>query len=88
MLGRHNAENALRAVAAVCSLGTNLNGRAETIKLGTCAEAASSFGGVARRMQKLGQKKGLVIYDDFAHHRVLWPPPSRRCAGTMATGPN
>ena len=53
--GRHNAENALRAVAAVCSLGTG-PGR-PAINPGLCAEAASSFGGVARRLQKLGQKK-------------------------------
>ena len=68
LLGRHNAENALRAVAAVCSLDLGPEGQTETLKPGPCAEAASSFGGVARRLQKLGQKKGLVIYDDFAHH--------------------
>ena len=68
LLGRHNAENALRAVAAVCSLAPRLEERADALKPGPCAEAAASFGSVARRLQKLGQKKGLVLYDDFAHH--------------------
>ncbi len=68
LLGRHNADNALRAVAAVCSLGTGPKNRAEKPRPGPCAEACGRFGGVARRLQKLAQKKGLVLYDDFAHH--------------------
>ncbi|MFH1619642.1 MAG: Mur ligase domain-containing protein [bacterium] len=57
--GRHNVENAV-ASAAAC-LG-------EGISLRDCADALSSFSGVARRFQVLGSAGGVEVVDDYAHN--------------------
>ncbi len=57
--GEHNAMNALAAVAAARHVGVE-----PTIAL----EALANFAGVKRRMELLGECRGLKIYDDFAHH--------------------
>ncbi len=59
MLGRHNAANALAAVAAACHAGV-----AEDIAL----EALRRFGGVKRRLEVRGVVRDITVYDDFAHH--------------------
>jgi UDP-N-acetylmuramate: L-alanyl-gamma-D-glutamyl-meso-diaminopimelate ligase len=59
MIGRHNVENAA-AVAALCfSLGLT----ADEINAGF-----QSFKGIKRRQEIVGQKNGITIIDDFAHH--------------------
>jgi UDP-N-acetylmuramate--alanine ligase len=57
--GHHNALNAAAAAAAVVGLGYRLS---ETI------EAIASFGGTERRFELHGEKRGVRVYDDFAHH--------------------
>ena len=57
--GRHNALNALAALAAGLEAG---------IAFQTCAEALESFGGVDRRFQRKGEANGIEIYDDYGHH--------------------
>ncbi len=59
MAGKHNALNALAALAAARHAGiTAEHGR----------EALRQFVGVKRRLDFLGERRGAVLYDDFAHH--------------------
>lgn len=59
MLGRHNGLNALAAVAVADHLG---------IPAAAVAEALEGFEGVKRRQEIRGEKRGIVVLDDFAHH--------------------
>jgi UDP-N-acetylmuramate: L-alanyl-gamma-D-glutamyl-meso-diaminopimelate ligase len=59
LLGAHNAENALAAIAAARHAG---------VPVGTAIEALSQFRGIRRRMELRGVAGGISIYDDFAHH--------------------
>ena len=59
VIGKHNALNALAAVAAAWKLG--VPGEAVTAGL-------STFGGADRRMQYKGSINGADVYDDYAHH--------------------
>ena len=59
LIGAHNAENALAAVAAAAQAG---------IAPGDACAALASFRSVQRRLQRLGEAGGVVVYDDFAHH--------------------
>ena len=57
--GRHNASNALAVAGAAAALG--LSPSAITAGLG-------SFGGVGRRLERKGEVRGVVVYDDYGHH--------------------
>ena len=57
--GLHNLQNAAMAVAAAITTG---------IAPAEAAAATSSFPGVARRMEVVGEVAGITIVDDFAHH--------------------
>jgi len=57
--GDHNLRNALAAAAVARSLEASW----EAIKAGW-----SSFTGVGRRFQRLGEPGGVVVLDDYAHH--------------------
>jgi UDP-N-acetylmuramate: L-alanyl-gamma-D-glutamyl-meso-diaminopimelate ligase len=59
MLGRHNAENALAAFVAARHAGVDEQ---------AALEALRRFAGVRRRLEVRGVVKGVVVYDDFAHH--------------------
>ena len=59
MIGAHNMENALAAIAAARHAGVTVE---------RAIEALHSFAGVARRMQLRGEVNGVRVYDDFAHH--------------------
>ena len=59
MIGRHNLFNALAAVATADHLG---------IAPPAVAEALESFQGVKRRQEIRGEKRGITVMDDFAHH--------------------
>ncbi len=59
VLGRHNALNALAAVAAARHAGV-----APT----TACEILRDFQSVKRRLQLLATVEGITVYDDFAHH--------------------
>jgi UDP-N-acetylmuramate: L-alanyl-gamma-D-glutamyl-meso-diaminopimelate ligase len=59
LTGRHNASNALAAVAAAHHVG---------VMVETACEALSHFASVKRRMEWLGEAGGIHVYDDFAHH--------------------
>ena len=57
--GHHNALNAAGAVATLVGLGFDL---AES------AAAVEQFGGTVRRFELHGERRGVKVYDDFAHH--------------------
>ncbi len=59
LLGRHNVENALAAMAAAHHAGVTVD---------QALEALLHFKNVKRRMEIKGEKAGITIYDDFAHH--------------------
>jgi UDP-N-acetylmuramate: L-alanyl-gamma-D-glutamyl-meso-diaminopimelate ligase len=59
LMGEHNRENALAALAAARHAGV-------PVKLGI--EALGKFEGVKRRMEVRGAVNGITVYDDFAHH--------------------
>jgi UDP-N-acetylmuramate--alanine ligase len=57
--GHHNALNAAGAVATLVGLGFDF---AES------AKAVEHFGGTVRRFELHGERRGVRVYDDFAHH--------------------
>ena len=57
--GRHNALNALAALAAVQAIG---------IPLAESAAALSRFAGLKRRLETIGTAGGVTVIDDFAHN--------------------
>jgi UDP-N-acetylmuramate: L-alanyl-gamma-D-glutamyl-meso-diaminopimelate ligase len=59
LIGAHNMENALAAIAAARHAG---------VQPARSLEALRGFQGVARRMQLRGEVGGVRVYDDFAHH--------------------
>ncbi|HEX4778640.1 MAG TPA: UDP-N-acetylmuramate--L-alanine ligase [Acidimicrobiia bacterium] len=56
--GRHNAINALGALATASELG---------VDLATIIDALRNFGGVARRFHFKGEIDGVTLVDDYAH---------------------
>lgn len=59
MPGRHNAMNALAAMAAARAVG---------LPVADAAAALADFAGLARRYEVLGQAGGVTVIDDFAHN--------------------
>jgi UDP-N-acetylmuramate: L-alanyl-gamma-D-glutamyl-meso-diaminopimelate ligase len=59
LIGKHNIDNGLNAIAAARHVG---------IQAETCIEALTSFSGVKRRLEVIFENEHSVIYDDFAHH--------------------
>ena len=57
--GRHNAWNALSAIAAAINAGVSFD---------ECREHLSTFKGAGRRFEMLYEKDGIAIADDYAHH--------------------
>ncbi|VAW83688.1 UDP-N-acetylmuramate:L-alanyl-gamma-D-glutamyl-meso-diaminopimelate ligase [hydrothermal vent metagenome] len=59
LLGQHNMNNALAAIAAARHAG---------VLAKHAVNALSEFKGVKRRLEVIGKVKGITVYDDFAHH--------------------
>ncbi|MCW8195084.1 UDP-N-acetylmuramate:L-alanyl-gamma-D-glutamyl-meso-diaminopimelate ligase [Proteobacteria bacterium 005FR1] len=57
--GTHNVLNGLAAIAAARNVG---------VKPADAIAALGQFKGVKRRMEFLGEHRGVSVYDDFAHH--------------------
>jgi UDP-N-acetylmuramate: L-alanyl-gamma-D-glutamyl-meso-diaminopimelate ligase len=58
-IGRHNVKNALAVYALTRELGMNRS---------NLLEGFGSFLGVKRRQEFKGEKRGVLVVDDFAHH--------------------
>jgi UDP-N-acetylmuramate--alanine ligase len=67
--GRHNASNALAAIAAVRALG---------VPVADAAAALGRFEGLRRRLETVGEAAGVTVIDDFAHN-------PDKIAATLAT---
>ena len=61
MMGRHNVQNALAAIA----VAQKLHMSAEQIK-----KALGNFAGVKRRFTRTGIAQGVTVIDDYGHHPV------------------
>lgn len=59
LVGRHNVENALAALAAVNHTGGSIK---------QAISALAAFKNVKRRLEVKGIVNGITLYDDFAHH--------------------
>ena len=57
--GRHNASNALAAIAATRALG---------IRIEDAVNALTGFDGLKRRLETAGSAAGVTVIDDFAHN--------------------
>ena len=57
--GVHNIRNALAALAVIAVLGLSLQ---------AAAQALADFTGTGRRFEIRGERKGVLVIDDYAHH--------------------
>jgi UDP-N-acetylmuramate--alanine ligase len=57
--GEHNVQNAMASLAFTLSIG---------VEFQTASRALSSFRGVQRRFQLVGEVAGVRLIDDYAHH--------------------
>ena len=59
LVGAHNVRNALAAIAV---------GRECGVKMETLRDGLMAFRGVKRRLEVVGTRRDVIVYDDFAHH--------------------
>ena len=59
LVGAHNVRNALAAIAV---------GRECGVAMDTLRDGLRAFRGVKRRLEVVGTRRDVVVYDDFAHH--------------------
>jgi UDP-N-acetylmuramate: L-alanyl-gamma-D-glutamyl-meso-diaminopimelate ligase len=59
LMGRHNVHNALAVYALAKELGIDRK---------RLLEGFATFNGVKRRQEAKGEKRGVLVIDDFAHH--------------------
>jgi UDP-N-acetylmuramate: L-alanyl-gamma-D-glutamyl-meso-diaminopimelate ligase len=59
LIGMHNVENGLAAIACAAGMG---------VLPAAAAAALARFAGVKRRLELRGEAAGIRVYDDFAHH--------------------
>jgi UDP-N-acetylmuramate: L-alanyl-gamma-D-glutamyl-meso-diaminopimelate ligase len=59
MVGRHNVENAVAVAAMAIKLG---------LPAADVCKSFAGFKGIKRRQEVVGEKNGVVVIDDFAHH--------------------
>jgi UDP-N-acetylmuramate: L-alanyl-gamma-D-glutamyl-meso-diaminopimelate ligase len=76
LLGAHNVRNAVAAVAVATEAGVGQKQIAEALRL---------FAGVKRRLEIVGTRRGVTIYDDFAHHPTA---VAETLAGLRASKPS
>ena len=70
MLGEHNVQNSLAAIAVANEMG---------IDDVTIRRALSEFSGVKRRFTRTGETDGITVIDDYAHHPVEIRGRARCC---------
>src|SRR5262249_25714618 len=76
LVGLHNVRNALAAIAVATDVGIGPERIGEGLKM---------FAGIKRRLEVVGQAKGVTVYDDFAHHP---PAVAEPLAGLRASHPS
>ncbi len=75
--GHHNALNAAGAVAVLVGLGFDFI---------ESAKAVSLFSGTERRFQLHGERRGVRVYDDFAHHPTEVAAALKGARATVGSG--
>lgn len=73
MLGAHNVENALQATVLCQRMGYGLH---------AIAGALRSFRGIQRRLEKVGEGRGVTVIDEYAHN------PAKIAAAWQAVAPH
>ena len=61
MLGEHNVQNALAAIAIAVEIGIGED---------VIRRSLASFEGVKRRFTRVGEVDGIIVIDDYGHHPV------------------
>ncbi len=61
MMGQHNVQNSLAAIAVAHEMG---------VDDATIRKALAGFGGVKRRFSRTGEVDGITVIDDYGHHPV------------------
>ena len=88
LIGEHNFRNYVAAILAAQIEGISINKSIESLK---------SFLGVKRRMEKVIEHNGIMVYDDFAHHptaiklstkAVRDENPNKKILGIVELGSN
>ena len=59
LAGAHNRSNALAAIAAAAHVG---------VPVADAIRGLESFRGIKRRLELVGEARGVQVFDDFAHH--------------------
>ena len=59
LIGEHNMQNALAAIAASTDAGVSVQ---------QATEALAGFQGIKRRLEVVADSPSITLYDDFAHH--------------------
>jgi UDP-N-acetylmuramate--alanine ligase len=59
LIGRHNAANAAVVIGAALELGLTVS---------EVVAGVASFPGIGRRLERKGEARGVVVYDDYGHH--------------------
>jgi UDP-N-acetylmuramate: L-alanyl-gamma-D-glutamyl-meso-diaminopimelate ligase len=59
LLGLHNVRNALAGIAVGAHAG---------VPAATLAAGLQAFRGIRRRLERVGEARGVLVLDDFAHH--------------------
>jgi UDP-N-acetylmuramate: L-alanyl-gamma-D-glutamyl-meso-diaminopimelate ligase len=77
LVGAHNVQNALAAIAVATDVG---------LSVGQIAEGLRSFAGVKRRLEVVGIADGVTVYDDFAHHPTAVAETLAGVRGANPTG--
>lgn len=62
LMGTHNVRNATAAIAVCCEASGGTRSVAEL------SQALRGFRGLKRRQELLAEARGVLVYDDFAHH--------------------
>jgi UDP-N-acetylmuramate: L-alanyl-gamma-D-glutamyl-meso-diaminopimelate ligase len=73
LLGLHNVRNALAAIAVGAFAGAGAT---------DLADGLASFRGIKRRLEIVGERRGVTVLDDFAHH----PTAVRETLSALRTG--
>ena len=76
LVGAHNVRNATAAIAIAADSG---------IAPERIAEGLRRFAGVKRRLEVVGEARGVTVYDDFAHHPTA---VAETLAGLRAANPD
>ena len=76
--GEHNLRNALAALATANAVG---------VAPEAARAALAGFAGVKRRLEVRGRERGIVVYDDFAHHPTAVRETLRALRAAAPPGP-